>query len=357
MPHIFSAEQEQIAAETRRYLQENFPAEKLRALIGQAGAWDQDFWRAAGEMGWTGISAGEADGGLGLGIVEACIVAQECGRVVAGAPFLNAAFVLTEALRHWGDAGASALIGAIARGEIRAAFVLSAPSQLTLSDGTVNGAVSALVGGAAATHVLTRVAQSGATHLAVVALDGADRTPIESLDNLRCPADLALDKAPALILKASDANAAAHALQCYAAILLAWEQIGGAEAVMLRARDYALERQAFGQPIGRFQAIKHRIAEMYVAIELARGNALRAALAFDVASAELTRNAAAARLSAIAAFEFSAREAIQVHGAIAVTWEHDLHLYYRRSRALASELGSALEWEDLLVDKLTGAAA
>jgi acyl-CoA dehydrogenase len=174
-----------------------------------------------------------------------------------------------------------------------------------------------------------------------------------TFDNSRCTADLSFKGLP--VQRLADSGAAQMLLDRLA-VIAAFEQVGGADACMAQARDYANERQAFGQPIGKFQAIKHRIAEMYVANELARGNALRGALDLAEGSAELPLHAAAARLSAINAYEFAAREAIQIHGAIGVTWEHDLHLHYRRSRALALELGSALEWEDILVDALRAAA-
>ena len=169
---------------------------------------------------------------------------------------------------------------------------------------------------------------------------GVDRTLRDTLDNSRCVADLAFDGARATPLQASDAHAAARSVLQRVATVLAFEQLGGAETCMELARDYALQRYAFGQPIGRFQAIKHKIAEMYVANELARGNALRAAQAIAEEASDLPLRAAAARLSASAAYDYAAAEAIQVHGALGVTWEHDLHLHYRRSRATALELGA-----------------
>jgi acyl-CoA dehydrogenase len=150
--------------------------------------------------------------------------------------------------------------------------------------------------------------------------------------------------------------AGAAALLQRLAVITAFEQLGGSETCMELARDYAAQRHAFGQPIGKFQAIKHKIAEMYVLNELARGNALRAAQSLAQDQPDLPLRAAAARLSATTAYDYAAAEAIQVHGAIGVTWEHDLHLHYRRARATALELGSAAVWEDLIVDILAEAA-
>ena len=137
---------------------------------------------------------------------------------------------------------------------------------------------------------------------------------------------------------------------------MAFEQLGGAEACLEQARDYALQRFAFGQPIGKFQAIKHKVAEIYVANELARGAALAAALALADGAPDLPLKAAAARINATYAYELAAAEAIQVHGAVGVTWEHDLHLHYRRARATALELGPVAAWEDRIAQALAEAA-
>ena len=124
---------------------------------------------------------------------------------------------------------------------------------------------------------------------------------------------------------------------------------------MLTARDYANTRRAFGQPIGAFQSVKHRIAELYGLVEVARANCLHAAS--SEGSAEFLTAAAAARLSATEAYDAAARDGVQIHGGIGVTWESGLHLHVRRTRSLAIELGNVFFWEDLLVDELTGASA
>jgi acyl-CoA dehydrogenase len=140
-------------------------------------------------------------------------------------------------------------------------------------------------------------------------------------------------------------------------VLFAFEQLGGAEACLEMARSYALQRHAFGRPIGSFQAIKHKLAEVYVAIELARSNAYYGAYAISTGSAELPLAAAAARLSATDAFHLAAKENIQTHGGMGVTWEMDCHLYYRRAKLLAVAIGSAPYWRDQTMDELRKKAA
>jgi alkylation response protein AidB-like acyl-CoA dehydrogenase len=124
---------------------------------------------------------------------------------------------------------------------------------------------------------------------------------------------------------------------------------------METARDYANTRRAFGQPIGAFQSVKHRIAELYGLVEIARANAIRAAAADG--TTEFLRAAAAARLSATESYDTAARDAVQIHGGIGVTWEAGLHLHMRRARSLAIEQGNAMFWEDLLVSELGWEAA
>jgi acyl-CoA dehydrogenase len=121
------------------------------------------------------------------------------------------------------------------------------------------------------------------------------------------------------------------------------------------ARDYAVTRKAFGQPIGAFQSIKHRIAELYGLVELARANAIHAAA--REGQSDFITAAAAARLSATEAYDTAARDCVQIHGGIGVTWELGLHLHTRRARSLAIEQGNMLFWEDILVDQLTGETA
>ena len=141
-----------------------------------------------------------------------------------------------------------------------------------------------------------------------------------------------------------------------AAVLMAFEQIGGASKALDMAVNYAKERYAFGRPIGSFQALKHMMADMYVALKLAESNAYYAAWALENQSADLPLAAATARVSATQAFQLCARDNIQVHGGMGFTWEFDCHLYYRRSNYLTLALGGLTVWEDKLIDALPSAA-
>ena len=132
---------------------------------------------------------------------------------------------------------------------------------------------------------------------------------------------------------------------------------GGRKRCLESARDYALERYAFGRPIGSFQAIKHKLADVYVATELARSNAYYGAWALERDAPELPVAAASARICASDAFFLAAKENIQVHGGMGFTWEFDCHLYYRRAKLLSLALGSTRIWKDRLITQLETANA
>jgi alkylation response protein AidB-like acyl-CoA dehydrogenase len=137
-----------------------------------------------------------------------------------------------------------------------------------------------------------------------------------------------------------------------AAILTAFEQVGGADVCLQMAKAYALERYAFGRPIASYQAIKHKLADMYVNNELARSNAYYGAMMLSEGGADLPIAAAAARIAASEAYDFAAKENIQTHGGIGFTWEADTQFHYRRSRLLSLALGGPLAWKDKLVTRL-----
>jgi alkylation response protein AidB-like acyl-CoA dehydrogenase len=185
---------------------------------------------------------------------------------------------------------------------------------------------------------------------------GVNRESLETIDPSRSYARITFDGAPAEPLGAEgDGWRIAEQVMDRAAILTAFEQVGGADRALEMARDYALDRMAFGRPIGSFQAIKHLLADMYVSATLARSNCYYGAWALASSAAELPIAAATARVSATQAFQHCAKNNIQTHGGMGFTWAFDCHLYYRRSNALALSLGSLSTWEDLLIERMRGA--
>src|SRR4029450_7527189 len=141
-----------------------------------------------------------------------------------------------------------------------------------------------------------------------------------------------------------------------AAVLVAFEQLGGAQASLEMAREYTLGRFAFGRQIASFQAIKHKLADMYVALELARSTAYSGAWALSKDAPELPVAAAAARVAASEAYFHAAKENIQAHGGMGFTWEFDCHLHYRRAKLLGLMLGSTARWKDKLISRIEARA-
>ena len=182
---------------------------------------------------------------------------------------------------------------------------------------------------------------------------GVQRRRLETLDPTRKQAELIFDGARAELLGGRGEGARQlDILHNGAAVLMAFEQIGGAEAALYMARDFALERQAFGRQIGSYQAIKHKLADAYIKIELARSNAYYGAMMLASKGADLPLAAAAARVAAIDAYEYASKENIQTHGGIGFTWQADPQLFYRRSRLQALTLGGATAWRGRLVSAL-----
>lgn len=192
----------------------------------------------------------------------------------------------------------------------------------------------------------------GSIRLCIVDLSGpgVTRTTLQTLDPSRDMAQVRLDSAPAQCLGDRPVPwCEVEQLLDRAAVPLAFEQLGGASACLEMATAYAKERHAFGRPIGSFQAIKHKLADMFVANELARSNAYYGAWALATNAVELPLAASAARISAIKAFEYASRENIQTHGGMGFTWDMDCHLFYRRAKLLSSAIGSSSYWQERLV--------
>jgi alkylation response protein AidB-like acyl-CoA dehydrogenase len=186
-----------------------------------------------------------------------------------------------------------------------------------------------------------------------VALDGVAREELKTLDPTRGHARFTFRNARAERLGAAGQGwDLAEALLDRAAALIAFEQVGGAQACLEMATDYAKNRYAFARPIGSFQPIKHKLADMYVAIEVARANAYYAAWALSTDAAELKLAAAAARVAASEAYHLAAKENIQTHGGMGFTWEADCHLFYRRAKLLAVQAGAPALWKEKLVRQL-----
>jgi acyl-CoA dehydrogenase len=365
----FSDDQKQLRDQARRFLAEKCPPKAVRAVLdGQADS-DRALWKGLAEMGFLGVAIPEEYGGTGAGHLELCVIAEELGRVLAPVPFASTVYLAAEALLMAGsEEQKRKWLPKIASGEAIGTLALfegaGNPSPKAIKTAAAGGAITGtkapVADGAIADFaiVAARTGSSGRdTDVALFLVDlkagGVEARALKTIDPSRQQAELVFSNAKAEPLGAAGEGwSILSRVLDRAAVLIGFEQLGGADRALEMGRDYALDRIAFGRPIGSFQAVKHILADMYVAATLARSNCYYGAWALSTNAAELPEAAASARISATQAFQHCSKQNIQVHGGMGFTWEFDCHLYYRRSAALALALGSPSYWEDQLIDRL-----
>jgi len=361
----FSDDQKFLKSEARKFLEANCSTAKVRAVLNDdAKTYDEALWKGVAGQGWLGCAIPEEFGGLGLGHVELCAIAEELGRVVAPIPFASTVYLLAEAVLLAGtEAQKAEILPKIAAGEIIGALATSegpgattaANLKATVNGGKLTGTKIPVTDGDIADVAVVLANEGGKPALFLVDLNagGVTREALKTLDPTRDAAKLVFKDAPAQRLgDAGDGLALLERILDRAAVLLAFEQCGGADRALEMAKEYALERYAFGRVIASYQAIKHKLADMYVKNELARSNAYYGAWALNTNAPELPIAAAAARIAGTEAFWFASKENIQTHGGIGFTWEMDCHLYYRRARQLELVAGAPRVWKERLVSQL-----
>jgi acyl-CoA dehydrogenase len=367
MNFAFSDEQQMLRDQAQRFLLERSPLTTARAVLESDADYDKAVWKGMAELGWMGTAIPETYGGVGLGHLELSVLAEELGRALAPTPFASSVYLAAEALLQSDNESVKrTLLPDLANGSRIGTLALAegvgvpAPGRLkaSVSHGRLSGSKLPVPDGMAADlAVVVAQAEQGRDSAGLFVVDltgsGVSREPVNSIDPSRPMARIDFDGAEATALgdPATGWDDLSRLLD-RAAVLMAFEQVGGAQAALEMARDYALERYAFGRPIGSFQAIKHKLADMYVATELARSNAYYGAWALSTDAPELPVAAATARISATDAYHLSSKENIQTHGGMGFTWEFDCHLYYRRSKHLALALGSQRRWKDALITRL-----
>lgn len=357
-----SDEQKMLAEQARGLLGEHSTPDRLRELIDAGAEWDEPLWRQLAELGFLGAAIPEEYGGLGMTELDLGVISEELGRANAALPFFSSIVLAADAIRLAGtDAQRMAWLPKLASGELVATFAYtegksgwSADAIRTqFSGGKLSGMKAPVADAGIAQLAVVLCRTEDRLVLAVVDLDqsGVTRKKLSSFDELRAHYAISFENASAELLGdgAADSDAIFQQLFDRAAVQVAFESIGAADACLHMARDYAMERKIFGRPLAGYQAIKHKLADVAVAIEMGRSNAYYAAWAAGSAPDELPGAAAAARLTGISAFEMGARENLQVHGGIGYTFEANCHFYYRRERTLAVSLGARQYWADRLI--------
>ena len=357
----FSDEQKLLQEEIRRQLSKVCPIERAMRVVDGDSRERFKIWREFGELGYTATAMPESYGGYGLGYLELCLLAQELGRQVVPSPMLSSIYLASEALLlHGSDVQKEQYLPQIAAGQRVATVAWSEPDRQAanghvktrFSECELSGEKQPVADGDLADLFVVLARHKGEEVYCLV--DGTpDRLAIEGLaviDEAWPHAKIRFDKAPAQLLPVY--NTDTTEIFYRAAVLAAFEQVGGAQACLAAAIDYARERMAFGRSVASYQAIKHKLADIYAATELALSHAYYAAWALESNDFRLRRAAAGARIAATRAYEMASAESIQVHGGMGYTWESPCHLHYKRSRMLALALDSEPVWQRRLVEQI-----
>ena len=360
----FSEEQKLLWTTARDYLEDHAPLGLARSVLESDATMSRELWEGAAEMGWLGAAIPEARGGAGFGHGELVLIAEELGRALAPVPFVTSATVAEAILVAGTDGQKDRYLPGFANGDRIGTLALAEARGVVRpvnvrtrlgADGTLNGAKIGAPDGASANLALVLARDdSGRLVLALADLDGVARTAEESIDPSRPSAGFAFDATPAETLAGGNGDgwSLLRRILDRGAVLQAFEQLGTAQRAFDLTREQILDRHAFGRPIGSFQAIKHRMADLYATLEIARSNCWFAAWALANDDPGLALAACTARVAATEACSDASVEMVQLFGGAGFTWELDCHLFYRRARNLALALGPPAEWRDRLVDCL-----
>ena len=364
MDFRFSEEQEDLRHIARGFLKERSGPEQVRAAMETPLGYDADLWRQiATELGWASVHIPEAHGGLGLGHVDLAVLLEATGEALLCAPFFSTVVLAANAILEIGsELQKKELLPPIAEGRCTATLALAETTgrwdaQAIEATATpdkdsyiLSGKKCWVVDGHSSDLLLVAARAPGSAReegLSVFMLPGdtpgVARRPLTTMDQTRRLAEIELTEvrvgAGALLGEPGSAWPGLRRTLDLAAISLAAEQVGGAQRCLDMVVGYAKEREQFSRPIGSFQAIKHKCADMLVAVESARSALYYAACIADDGSDDLSTNASLAKAWCSESYFHCAAENIQIHGGVGFTWEYDPHLHFKRARASESWLG------------------
>lgn len=359
----FSEEQDLLREQARGFLNDNSSLAVVRQVLNGDESYDADLWQKVIEMGWTATVIPEEYEGLGLSYLELSVIAEELGRSLAPIPFSSSVYLATEAILQAGsEEQKSGYLPRLAAGGAIGCFAVAEAAGHTTPAGmntraegdSISGTKIPVADGDIADFAIVIATTDGADGASAYIVDldqsGVDRQVVETLDPSRSHARITLNGASGSLLGAEGEGwSIVQRVYDRAAVLFAWEQVGGSQTCLDMAREYAMGRFAFGRPIASFQAIKHKLAQAYVKNTLARSNCYYGAWALSTGAAELPIAAATARVSATQAYYYASKENIQTHGGMGFTWEFDCQFPYRRSKILATNIGSEAVWQDKLI--------
>ena len=366
----FSEEQEMLRQSARGLLEKECPSTEVRRMMEDERGFDPALWRKVAELGWLGLVIPEQYGGGGLTYVDLVLIMEEMGRVVLPSPFIWTVMFAEAIARGGSDTHKSSLLPKIASGELIATVAYLEPSALWSADGIAmtarsEGASYVLDGTklfvndghvADCLLVATRTAGSGNNGITLFALDskraGITVTRLSTMDQTRKLAEVTFSgvKADAGDVVGEVGNGWNLLSQIIdrGKVMLAGEMMGGAQKVLEMTVDYAKVRVQFGRPIGSFQAVQHKCANMMIDVEGAKSATYYASWAVSNDVAEASLAAALAKAAASDSFRRVSAEGVQLHGGIGFTWDHDMHLYFKRAKSSEFTFGDA-NWNRELV--------
>ena len=373
----FSEEQEMLRSSARDFLAKEAPMTYVRKMMEDERGFTDDLWRKMAELGWMGLVLPEAHGGSGLDFVDMVVVLEEMGRVVLPGPFFSTVILGGIAIAEAGSpAQQQAYLPKIASGALKATLAQIEPSGRWDADGIQLAArpkgsgyvlegTKLFVPDANVADVFVVAARvpgtAGAEGVSLFVVDakapGIAVTMLKTMDQTRKLGEVVLKNvevgADALLGKAGGGWPVLARVVDRGKVGLAAEMCGGAQKVLEMSVDYAKVREQFGKPIGSFQAIQHKCANMLVEVESSKSITYYAAwaVANDVPEAPLA--AAMAKAYTSDAYRHTAGEGIQIHGGIGFTWEHDMHIYFKRAKSSEVTFGDAT-WNRELVAQLIG---
>ena len=359
----FNDEQIFVRDVARSFLAANCPPEVVRRVLEGNEHYAADLWQQIVAQGWAATAIPEKYGGLGMSYLELVLVAEELGRVCAPVPFASSVYLATEAILLAGsEAQKERWLPKFAEGEVigtlayaeKAGRTTAASLETRVENGKITGRKTTLADAEIAQLIVVAAksdkGDGASLYLVSLDQDGVSYESVKTIDPSMNHANIIFNGASAELLGADGEGwGLLEKILDRAAVLYAWEQLGGSETCLAMAKDHAMERYAFGRPIGSFQAIKHKLARMYVKNTLARSNAYYGAWALNTNAPELPLAAATARVGSSQAYYYSSKESIQTHGGMGFTWEVDCQFYYRRAKVLAVTIGSERVWSDKLI--------
>ena len=369
MNFAFSDEQEELRAAVRRFLAEKSPESEVRRLMDTTEGYDPAVWsQMADQLGLQSLTIPEEFGGSGFTYVELLVVLEEMGAALLCAPFFSSVALAANALLTSGDDEAKkSYLPGIASGETIATLAITEDngkwdfSGIELAatkkgDGwELNGHKMFVIDGHVANLIVVAARTAAGVSLFAVPGDapGLTRTSLPTMDQTRKQARLEFSSTPATLIGADGgAEPGLSKTLDLAAVALAAEQVGGAQHVLDASVEYAKTRIQFGRPIGSFQAIKHKCADMLLEVESAKSAAYYAAWAAAEDSDELPVVASLAKSYCSEAYFHAAAENIQIHGGIGFTWEHPAHLYFKRAKSSELLLGDPSYHRELLAQRI-----